>query len=237
MGRALAASFGVAFEVVRFGHLSHHRFNRHALDRPDVLEGDRPVAARIGFYAGLLGGMYAFELAATLMTLLPRRLLRPLVERLAAGTEPTLVAVRNGVQRAVADVRLSRARVDCAAAALLYGAAIFLYGDAWPLLVAAVGARGMIVSLLDNAAHYGTPAVPGAPVLNLRAPRLLSLLLLNQNLHGIHHRWPGLAWHALPRAFAASGVDYDGSYVRAVLRQLRGPRQASTTFDPASARA
>src|ERR1700680_4054062 len=37
IGRALGICSGVSFDVVRFGHLTHHRFNRHALDRPDVI--------------------------------------------------------------------------------------------------------------------------------------------------------------------------------------------------------
>src|SRR3974390_536865 len=38
MGRAIAIGAGVSFDVVRFGHLAHHRSNRHALDRPGVME-------------------------------------------------------------------------------------------------------------------------------------------------------------------------------------------------------
>ena len=80
VGRALAVTSGVAFDVLRFGHLAHHRFNRHAIDRPDVIpEGRGPVMARAAYYAHLLGGVWLAEAAATLLMLAPR----PLLERLA----------------------------------------------------------------------------------------------------------------------------------------------------------
>jgi fatty acid desaturase len=223
-GRALAICFGIAFEVVRYGHLAHHRFNRHALDRPDVLEGEKSMAARLGFYANLLGGVYALEVLSTLLSLLPRSILLPRVGRLAAQGEPSLVAVIRGMQRAVADVRLTRARIDCLAVIALYGLAVFFYGAAWPLPLIAVGLRGLIVSLFDNAPHYGTPPSSHAHVFNTYLPRWAALAMLNQNLHGVHHRRPGLPWQALPQSFAADGAAYDGAFARAVLRQFRGPQ-------------
>jgi fatty acid desaturase len=235
VGRALSTCFGVAFEVVRYGHLAHHRFNRHALDRPDVLEGDRPVAARIGYYFNLLGGVYAVEVLSTLASLLPRRLLVPRIGRLAAGGEPSLVAVVTGMQRAVSDVRLTRARFDCVMALGLYGLAAFLYGAAWPLLAIVVGLRGIIISVFDNAPHYGTPPTLRAPVYNLRLPRWAAAVMLNQNLHGIHHRRPGLSWQALPASFASDSASYDGSFVRGVLRQFRGPLPPAALPDAATA--
>jgi fatty acid desaturase len=234
-GRALATCFGIAFEVVRYGHLAHHRFNRHALDRPDVLEGGKSMAARLGFYANLLGGVYALEVASTLLSLLPRSVLLQRIGRLAKG-EPSLVAVIRGMQRAVADVRLTRARVDCLAVIALYGLAAFLYGAAWPLLLIVVGLRGLIVSLFDNAPHYGTPPSSHAHVFNTYLPRWAALAMLNQNLHGVHHRRPGLPWQALPQSFAADGIAYDGAFAGAVLRQFRGPQPPAAQPEAAPAR-
>ncbi|HJQ55410.1 MAG TPA: fatty acid desaturase [Vineibacter sp.] len=233
IGRLLAVTGGVGFEIVRYGHLAHHRYNRHALDRPDVLEGDRPLAARIGYYFGLLGGIYLVEVASTLLSLLPRWVLIPRIGRLAASGEASVVAVIDGMQRAVGDVRLDRARIDCLCMLALYGVAFWLYGTAWPLLLALIAARALIVSVLDNAPHYGTPLGTNAPVYNLRLPRWAALLILNQNLHGTHHRRPGIPWQALPGAFAAGDKGYDSAYATAVLRQFRGPRPAAPAIVPA----
>jgi fatty acid desaturase len=230
-GRLLAICFGVAFEVVRYGHLAHHRFNRHALDRPDVLKGDATLPARFGYFANLLGGVYAVELLSTLMSLLPRRVLIARIGRLTRGDEASALAVVRGMQRAVADARLTRARVDCLAVLALYGVAFWLYGAAWPLLLASILIRGLIISLFDNAPHYGTPPVIHAPVFNLSLPAWARAVMLNQNLHGLHHRRPGLPWHALPAAFAADGIRYDGTFAQAVLRQFNGPQPACQARD------
>jgi fatty acid desaturase len=230
-GRLLAICFGVAFEVVRYGHLAHHRFNRHALDRPDVLDGNATLCGRLGYFANLLGGVYAIELLSTLMSLLPRRVLIARIGRLTRGDEASALAVVRGMQRAVADARLTRARIDCFAVLALYGLAFWFYGAAWLLLLASILIRGLVISLFDNAPHYGTPPVTHAPVFNLSLPAWAQTVMLNQNLHGMHHRRPGLPWHALPAAFSAGGVGYDGTFARAVLRQFVGPRPARQASD------
>jgi fatty acid desaturase len=43
VARALAIAFALPFDAVRFGHLMHHRFTREPFDRPDVLDGSRPL--------------------------------------------------------------------------------------------------------------------------------------------------------------------------------------------------
>jgi fatty acid desaturase len=55
----------------------------------------------------------------------------------------------------------------------------------------------------------------------LAAP--LAKLLLNFNLHGIHHINPAISWINLPQAFEAQGGKFHGSYFGAALRQLHGP--------------
>jgi fatty acid desaturase len=51
----------------------------------------------------------------------------------------------------------------------------------------------------------------------------LAKLLLNFNLHGIHHINPAISWINLPQAFEAQGGKFHGSYFGAALRQLHGP--------------
>ena len=51
-GRALAILWGSSFRLLRFGHLMHHRFNRHKLDRPDSFDPTTtsPLVARHSFW-------------------------------------------------------------------------------------------------------------------------------------------------------------------------------------------
>jgi fatty acid desaturase len=231
LGRALAGATGVAFDVLRFGHLAHHRYTRHGLDRPDILEpGTGRLAGAVGFYGHLLGGMYLGEIVASLACLLPRRVLKSLLNRFMARPDAAVPDVRSAAQRAVARRGpIWRARIDVLAAASAYGIAFALYGRFWPLLLAAMVLRGLIISLQDNAPHYGTPALIGAPAHNGSLSPLLAPVMLNQNFHDVHHSQPDLPWTALPTTFRAQGRTYGGSYCAILLRQLRGPLKAGET--------
>jgi fatty acid desaturase len=58
---------------------------------------------------------------------------------------------------------------------------------------------------------------------NLRLPAAAAQLLLNFNLHGVHHVNPAIPWIDLPRAFDSQAGKYQDDYFTAALRQLRGP--------------
>ncbi len=225
MGRAVAICAGVSFDVVRFGHLAHHRSNRHALDRPDVIEpGQSALGAGLKYYGHLFGGLYLTEIVTTLAMWLPRGLIVFLLKRAMASDEPAITEIRIAAVR-VLDRRVWQIRVDALIIVALYAAAFFFYGAYWPLLLVAVALRGFLVSLQDNAPHYGTPAVIGAAAHNTSAPRWLSLFILNQNLHAVHHDRPDLHWNALPGAFGSAHARFAGDYIALLLRQFRGPRR------------
>jgi fatty acid desaturase len=58
---------------------------------------------------------------------------------------------------------------------------------------------------------------------SLSLPIPLAGLLLNFNLHGIHHINPAISWIDLPRAFDVQAGKFHGRYLPTALRQLRGP--------------
>jgi fatty acid desaturase len=156
---------------------------------------------------------------------------RPFLERLArkalSGEDRESRTLLAGAERAIRNpARLLRVRLDAVLALAVYGGAFWLYGGDWWLLAIAMAIRALIVSLQDNAPHYGTPATIGADAYNTRLPAWLAPALLHQNLHDVHHKRPDLAWSALPRAFKGSGGTYAGGYLAAVLRQLRGPMRS-----------
>lgn len=225
MGRIIAICSGVSFDVVRFGHLAHHRSNRHALDRPDVIEpGQSAIGAGLKYYAHLFGGLYLTEIATTVAMWLPRKIIIVLVKRAMASEEPEITDIRIAAIR-VLDRRVWQIRIDALIILALYGTAFYLYGAYWLLLLAAIVARGFIVSLQDNLPHYGTPAVINAPAHNMSAPRWMMMLFLNQNLHATHHDQPNLHWSDLPRAFGMRQGRFTDRYFAVMLRQFRGPRR------------
>src|SRR5580692_5803359 len=87
VARALAIAFALPFDAVRFGHLMHHRFTREPFDRPDVLDGSRPLwQVRLAYHGRLLGGLYAGEVVLPLLAFAPANVARSLVSR-AIGAE------------------------------------------------------------------------------------------------------------------------------------------------------
>jgi fatty acid desaturase len=58
---------------------------------------------------------------------------------------------------------------------------------------------------------------------NLFMPKVFAMLVLNFNLHRIHHRHPNVPWIELPDYFARQFETYDQNFLIALLHQLCGP--------------
>jgi fatty acid desaturase len=233
VGRILAVLLGASFRVLRFGHLMHHRFNRTALESPDLAgraARARPQTWAI-YYLRLTVGLFLAEAAGTWLSLLPRGRAERIVRGLFGAEDETGRSMLPAAQRILLAPRALRdIRIDALATLTLTAAGLALYDSDWPMLAAALLARGFLLSFFDNAYHYGTP--PGAILsgMNLRLPRWTQAAILNFNLHGVHHHAPSLPWRALPRSFERTGAAYHDGYFRAALRQLKGPvaRDAAT---------
>ena len=223
LGRALAICSGIAFDAIRLGHMVHHRFPRHSLDRADVIaSGKSRAVVALEFYCGLLGWSYVREILSSMIMLLPRRAITWVADRAMPSDEAVNVSLQGALRRGL-DRRLQRIRVDSVFVILVYAGAFYLYGDWWPVLLMAIALRGLVVSLQDNVAHYGTPADVGAPAHNSRTARWVSLFMLNQNLHGVHHDRPDISWNRLPDAFKRADGNYAGGYFSMLLKQFYGP--------------
>lgn len=228
LARALAIGFPAPFAVLRFGHLKHHQFNRTAVDRSEVYDPDcaSRASAAAGYYARLLGGLYAGEVAALLLAWLPRPVQWRLLARLPSEPDGPSLADSARRQLLRSDVLWSM-RLDSALSLILVAASLWLYGPAFWLLGLALIGRGLLISLADNAYHYATALhAPGAdvrPARNLALPGWAERAILNFNHHATHHRHPGLPWTALPEASAALKSARGPGYLCGLLAQLRGP--------------
>jgi fatty acid desaturase len=218
LGRLLAVVLLLPFEPVRFGHLMHHRHNRHPRDTPEVATG------ALAFYAALLGGFYLAEILAPVIVFLPGRARRATIARIWRGEDAEIVAIRLAALHAFrGGRRLRRTRLDFAASLGLVAIGFWAYAAAWPALAVALALRGLVMSLADNMAHYGTTRESAPDGLSFATPCWVSPLLLGHNYHRTHHRRPDLPWQRLAAAFAASGDRHDAPYLAAALRQLKGP--------------
>jgi fatty acid desaturase len=216
-GRVLGSFLCLSWDVMRFGHLLHHSNNRHEFDRPEAVPagGTRRGAAGPYFFK-LLGGHALISAVSSIGLALPSRV----VARLVPKAEPMhIAALRAFTNRE----RRSRIRDDLCATVLLLAPAVLCWRAHWPVLAATIGTRFVILSLLDNAPHYGTALDSGTYARNTRLPGQLHWLVLGHNFHGVHHAATGLKWQELRGTFERTGGDYEGSWATMVLRQFRGP--------------
>jgi fatty acid desaturase len=222
-GRALAVLYGSPFAMLKAGHLLHHRYSR-TRERTEIYDPATSSWFRTapGYYVRLCGGLYLLEIVALPLAVLPGSMVRGLGRRVDA---PDSVAGPL-FDRLAQPTVLRQFRTDAAAIVLLYAAAFLAYGGYGWMLLAALGGRAVIISVSDNAYHYGTDLDAPLDALNLRLPRPLEHAALNFNLHGVHHRHPGVRWYELREKFLAEGRTYDLGWATAAARQFRGPSES-----------
>lgn len=220
-GRFLAILFGAPFRVLRLSHLLHHKLNRLPLEGTEYYDESQKskAAAAPGYYFQILLGLYLVEVLSAVYFWLPRDWLRRFQKRFVGDGSLSAILLQNWL----GEESLREIRRDGAAVTFWFALSFYCYGAHWPLLLAALLARGFLISFLDNVYHYETPVGDIFYARNLRLAWPLSKLLLNFNLHGIHHVNPAIPWIHLPKAFAAGKSRYEGGYFAASLRQLLGP--------------
>ncbi len=227
LGRALAVGYGAPFILLKSGHLLHHRFSRTPRERTEVYDTGSWGSHAPGYYLRLVGGLYLAEVASVLLAVAPKPLwyrLRRLLDR-----PDTVTAL---LFDAITGRRLGQFRPDAALIVLVYAGAFLAYGRNWWILMVVLAGRAFLVSVADNAYHYGTALDEPLEAMNLELPRPLESFVLAFNLHGIHHKYPGLAWHSLRGVFLADGGRFDLGWWRAVARQVKGPIAAGSLETP-----
>ncbi len=223
VGRLLSIFFGSPFHVLRLPHLSHHKFNRSPLEKGTEIYDPNEVSrvkASFRYYFYILCGLYLLEVCGTLLFFLPPIVFRKLRQR---------VADRGNIQekwlatKFMNDKWIREIRIDGIAICVIFGLSAFCYGENWKLLVALLIVRALFISFLDNVYHYRTTLNITISGYNLWLPRMFSTLLLNFNLHRVHHRNPSVPWAQLPEFFTQHSERFDRSFLTAALHQLYGP--------------
>lgn len=229
-GRTLALLFGSSYRLLRFGHLTHHAFNRHPLDRPDVYDpSDKSWAGAYGgFMIQILGGHYLGEILLPALFWAPKGMRESILDRVFHDRDPRLAIMRRQARTLLgSDKAVREIRTDSAIAIGAIAASFILWSQHWPWFLSALMIRAFLISVADNLYHYRTPIDRPEYSLSLRAPKLVQLLILNTNFHQTHHRSMHLPWWRLPEAFAREKGRFDGTFFTAILAQLRGPSRIS----------
>jgi fatty acid desaturase len=235
VARALAIAFALPFDAVRFGHLMHHRFTRESFDRPDVVDPTRPLwQTRLRYYARLLGGLYVGELVLPLLAFLPVNTARSQVTRAIAADGPVGADVQRLFASFASDpARRARIRRDACLTLALFAAAFYCYGSWWPVLAVTMYLRGVWLSLADNLPHHGVALDEPGRSRNFRVSRGWQGVLMNHQLHRLHHQHPTLPWTALSVLASESHSEQTEcrapAYFSSALRQFKGPGALDAT--------
>ncbi len=219
MGRTLAILMGPSFQVLRFGHLMHHKLNRDWHAEPNANADWR---TQVKYYFHLLFGLYLSELTTGwMLAILPHRIFMR-TARASFLKEYEQVAVA-GERFFYEKNNIRSLRVDAFLSTLLYAIAFYAYGAQWPYLVTFLIIRAVVISFMDNIYHYATPRDNSKPGKELALPSLASLLLLHGNYHETHHTNPNVPWAELPKIHAAQGRRFDGKFIDHGWMQFAGP--------------
>lgn len=232
LGKVLAVFFGAPYEVVRFGHLMHHRFNGSLFDRPDLY--DPATTSRPRAWASYLfstfGGLYLQELLCFYPFFLGKKTLAGLLKMLFDREDPVEGKLVEQAERVfLDDATIASVRLQAAAFTVLMLVSLILYGGWWFLVPLMLAARGVLVSFFNNLPHYAAAQAADGKSLNLSMPRLAHLFYLDFYHHRVHHAAPTLPWTQLREGFAERGETYDMPFVRAALAQFEGPQQTRRT--------
>jgi fatty acid desaturase len=224
MGRALSILFGVSFDVVKFGHLMHHRYNRDwESEFYDPRKTPRWQAALL-YYGKILGGYYIVEILMSVLFLLPVSILKKLTSyqaRTAFAHLGDIESISNNFF--FVRNRAKSIRQDTIAILLIFSASALAYGPHWPWFALMLAGRAFSVSFMDNIYHYATPTDNSVPAKEITMPRWMEVLMLHGNHHHSHHRQSNVAWNGLPAVRNDIGIPCHQTFWQAARDQFKGP--------------
>ena len=228
-GRTLAICFGSPFNILRLTHLSHHKFNRAVTEKGTEIYDPKNVScfrASIQYFFYICCGLYLLEVSSIFIFFLPQKMFR----RMRCGLLKQGNVQEKWLAAQFMDQHVVRqTQIDGLVICVILVLSACCFGQHWLIFAALLMLRTFLVSFHDNVYHYGTPLGVTVSGHNLFMPRSISQLVLNFNLHRIHHRYPNVPWTQLPEYFVRQSEVYDQHFLAAALNQLRGPIAATDT--------
>lgn len=219
--RIMSVTFGTVFQVVQFGHLIHHAYNRTEIDRPEVYEANKQnyILRAISYYFKLTIGLYVAEFFGPMLAYLPKNIVNKIADKVYVGNPQFDKIVKN---RLFSPESLSIIRRDATVMYVLFILTFICYGHYGWLWLLVMLVRAFMVSVADNLPHYATRVDQVRYAYNLSMPAVLSKLILNFNLHRVHHEQPNVPWSSLPEAQAATNSSLDVNYFKQAIKQFNG---------------
>lgn len=220
MARGMSILFGASFPVLRFGHLMHHQYNRTW--ESEFYDPHQTAAWRawLNHYFKMLGGIYLIEVGTSFAIALTPRPLMKKAEILFFPDEKHRQAVSNALLK---PKTVRAIRLDCLVIIGVYGLSALLYGAHWPILALILAGRAVIISIMDNAYHYGTPLDNSVAAKELRLPPPCEKFVLYFNHHLTHHHNTAAPWTALGEQQTRQANPYTQGLIPALIAQFKGP--------------
>ena len=217
-GRIMSIFFLSPFYLLRLGHLLHHRLNRTPIDTSEANSG------KFYYYFRLSIGLFLQELSGNLLIFLPKKYIYQFAKKQGNNIPEIEKIILSNLKNRLMETNVTSTRIDAIFILLLIFITFWLYGEHWLILLASLTGRGFIVSVSDNSYHYNTKLNLAKSGRNLYLPRLGELLILNFNLHNVHHNYPNVPWWQLPVYFKKLNASYDLGYIKSALLQLTCPQ-------------
>lgn len=214
-GVTLSALFPGPFSFMRMTHAGHHGRNRTDAELFDGYYPEDKLWWKFGAYYFLfIGGFWSLlPLVVVIMLVYPPALYSQLVQE-----QPESAAMINGVPKGL----IARIRLECLFIVGLHLGLLWLSSWDWVSYLALYAAYGFAWSSQNYITHSGSPRHVLNGAFNLKVNPIYSALILHFNWHLAHHQHPSVPWLYLPLYNDESRER--PSYLRAWLRQWRGPR-------------
>lgn len=218
--RLLSVLFGADFNVLRFGHLMHHQYNRDWESEIYPQEKGSRWGASLNHYFKMLGGLYLTEVITSYaIAVMPHALSQKILPYIFDNPKHVQAAQR----KLLKPKNILQTRHNMVGVTVLYTSAFLAYGASFLWLVFFIAGRALIISLMDNAYHYGTAEDNSEPGKELAAPLWMQAVLLNFNHHETHHLYAYLPWTMLREKHHERRALYSQGLGDALAEQFKGP--------------
>lgn len=216
--RILSIVFGAPFRVLQIGHMLHHSFNRTEEEVTDLYNPTKTSSffAYVKYYFWILGGLYYVELLSNFLIFIPKSILEKLKEKYQKSKFKFNFFF-------MTLIHLKEIRIDAKIILFFYGLVFFLYGQNWYIVVLFLLIRGYLISIMDNVYHYGTKERDVIFGYNLKMPKIMEILLLNSNLHGLHHEKGNIPWYLAREYFEKNNKIFHKDFFVQFFSQFKGP--------------
>jgi len=220
VGAVLGLFFPAPYHLMRQGHIGHHLRNRSDDEAFDLyFDGDNAFWKHLQYYGILTGLFWIAVVSSNLIAVFHPGFFSNRSKVNLSCDRPTEAVMESLNPRYTRVIQLEAISV------IMIHSAIVIGLDIAPLRYFAVlFGFGYTWSALQYLHHFETDRDVRLGARNVRAFWWLDRLLLNHNLHLLHHMHPTVPWRYLPDLDAETDRNRSGM-IRTYLRMWKGPRK------------